>query len=146
MATEPGDRLKGKVTRTAVGRSSYGEYPIVELEPDEGGGALSVHAFHQVFANELAKLDVKPGMRIGIKYLGETAKENGSGSYHDYVVATDEPEPEFDWARFRSKPDDPDDDAPSGSEVPADTQGLPDGKLVDDDESVPFWEVCLRDT
>jgi hypothetical protein len=125
---EPGDKLVGIVTDLSTRDGEYGTYPIVTVRSEEG--ELAAHCFHEVLANELARVAPKVGDHIGIKYAG---KDPDRG-YHRYRVRRDGDQ-SFDWGRFG----DPD-AAPSkatASDVAADTEGLPVGGGGSDDD-VPF--------
>jgi hypothetical protein len=66
---QPGDKLVGIVTALSTRNGEYGEYPIVTVRSDDG--EFAAHAFHEVLANELAKVAPKVGDQVGIKYVGK---------------------------------------------------------------------------
>lgn len=66
---EIGDKVVGKVVEISERDGEWGTYPLVVLELD-GGELIALHAFHQVFKSELARLRPSEGDRLGVKYLG----------------------------------------------------------------------------
>ena len=96
---KPGDVLVGKVVSITEGEAGYGPYPLLEVEADDGA-VRSVHAFHTVLKNELARLRPRPGERLGILYKGKI----GDNRYESYRVAVErddefEGRNDVDWDR-----------------------------------------------
>ncbi len=90
----PGEKVIGTVTALDVREGTYGAYPIVTL--DTGNSEVAVHCFHEVLANELAKIAPKIGDRVGIKDVGKHPERG----YHVYKVRRDGGGDEFAWNRF----------------------------------------------
>jgi hypothetical protein len=65
----------------------------VTIRSDDG--EFAVHCFHEVLANELARIAPKVGDRIGIKYSGK----DRDGGYHRYR-ARGEGAGAFRWSEF----------------------------------------------
>ena len=91
---ESGDKLIGVVTDLSSRTGEYGSYPIVTVRDDDGN-EWAVHAFHEVLANEFARIAPKVGDRIGIKYAGKHPERG----YHRYRVQRDG-DAAFDWSQF----------------------------------------------
>jgi hypothetical protein len=96
----PGDKVVGTVTDLTSRDGEYGTYPIVTL--NTGDGEVALHCFHEVLANELARIAPKVGDQLGVKYVGRHPERG----YHIYRVrrAGDE---SFDWGRFGDTSGDP---------------------------------------
>jgi len=90
---QPGDKLVGIVTELSTRDGEYGTYPIVTVRSEKG--ELAAHCFHEVLANELARVAPKVGDHLGIKYAGKHPERG----YHMYRVRRGGDE-SFDWARF----------------------------------------------
>jgi hypothetical protein len=75
---EDSPKIVGEVTALSEREGTYGRYPIVTLRTEQGERAI--HAFHEVLANELARIAPKVGDKIGVKYMGKH-EERG---YHQY--------------------------------------------------------------
>jgi hypothetical protein len=125
----PGDKVIGTVTALDVRDGTYGAYPIVTLDTEDGEVAL--HCFHEVLANELAKIAPKIGDRVGVKYAGKHPERG----YHIYRVQRDGDDTEFAWGRFGGETAGaPASDLP---EVADSGYGQP-PKSKDDDDDIPF--------
>lgn len=121
---EQGDLLVGVVVALGSNDGGFGPYTVVTVEIDadgatEGGGnpipvgdERAWHAFHTVAANELEKLAVRVGDRIGAKYLGVQTAKDGETQFHHWRIVSepatrpDEPETAVD----ASPPADPESD------------------------------------
>ncbi len=127
-----GEKVVGTVTALDVREGTYGEYPIVTL--DTGNSEVAVHCFHEVLANELAKIAPKIGDRVGIKYAGKHPERG----YHLYRVRRDGDDTEFAWNRFSG--DEPAAAPAPASDVPSDFAGFgePPKPKDDGDEPLPF--------
>jgi hypothetical protein len=83
---QSGEMLIGKIV--AIGRrvTEYSPegYLILTVQ-DEQGKFRAVHAFHYVLQEELRKYKLKPGIEIGIKFLGKPEGKN----YVSYRVEAD---------------------------------------------------------
>jgi hypothetical protein len=90
----PGDKIVGTVTDLTTRDGEYGRYPIVTL--NTGTGEVALHCFHEVLANELARIAPKVGDQVGVKYVG---KDPDKG-YHRYRVRRGGDGDTFDWGRF----------------------------------------------
>jgi hypothetical protein len=90
---QPGDKLVGIITDLSSREGEYGVYAICTVRTEDG--EFAAHAFHEVLANELARIAPEVGDHIGIKYLG---MDPGKG-YHNYRVRRGGDET-FDWTRF----------------------------------------------
>lgn len=90
---QPGDSIKGKVVDLDVRDGAYGRYPLVTLETDRG--QVTVHAFHEVLASELARRSPKPGDVIEVAYRGKHPDKG----YHLYSVSGDG-DLAFNWNQF----------------------------------------------
>lgn len=96
---QPGESVKGTVTRIGVGDAGWGAYPILVLRV---AGTLherdvAVHAFRDVLKAELAQRQVQVGDVITVTYLGLHAK-----GYHGYRV--EGADRAFDWSQFGGAP------------------------------------------
>jgi hypothetical protein len=89
-----GEKVVGTVVALDEREGAYGSYPIVTLNTAEGEVAL--HAFHEVLANELARVSPKLGDEIGVKYLGQHAEKG----YHQYRVRRADEGSDFNWGRY----------------------------------------------
>lgn len=94
---ESGDKLTGAVTDISTGQGGYDPYPIVTLQPDDGGAEVAVHAFHTVLRRELARRRPKIGTHLEITYLGK--KGDGREAYHLYRVRGEGDKAGYDWDR-----------------------------------------------
>lgn len=83
---EAGDRLLGDVLAITYTAGRHGTYGTVRVR-ERSGDISEVIATHTTLRKKLHELKVQPGDRLGIKYLGEVSKVDGSGSYFDYSVA-----------------------------------------------------------
>ena len=92
---KPGEYLIGKVTGIDERDGSYGTYPIVTVETEDGK-RLAFHAYHTVARGELARLRPKTGDDIGIKYHGKDAERG----YERYTMRVDRPGAEPDWDKL----------------------------------------------
>ena len=117
---EPGDKLVGVVTELSSRDGNYGPYSIITVRDDDGN-EWAVHAFHEVLANELARIAPKVGDRVGFKYAGKHPERG----YHRYRVQRDG-DTAFDWTKFAG------DDVPA-TDVPVD---MPETDAIGDD--IPF--------
>jgi hypothetical protein len=95
-----GDSIVGIVTDLSSREGEYGTYPIVTVRGDDGERAL--HCFHEVLANELARIAPKVGDQLGVKYVGRHPERG----YHIYRVRRGGDE-SFDWGRFGDISGDP---------------------------------------
>lgn len=89
---EPGDRLIGIVVDVGTREGTYGPYPVVTVESEEDGCDLAFHGFHSVARQELARLKVRVGDRIGLAYHGRRTSKGGD-EYESYVIRVDREEP-----------------------------------------------------
>jgi hypothetical protein len=98
---ERGDKIVGTVTAMSSRDGGYGEYPIVEIKPDDGE-PVAVHCIHDVLKNELAGIKPTIGLRLGIKYVGKVKSETSRGEYHSYRVMADGAggTSGVDWSKF----------------------------------------------
>jgi len=107
------DVLEGRVVQITTGTSEYGDYPIIEIE-QENGERRAFHAFHTAARSQLRR--VKPAVddTLGIKYLGRKRSKNaprGFSAYENYRVLSDRSA--FDWdSETPSNPDTDDTDVP----------------------------------
>lgn len=97
---EPGDQIVGKVVAVTEGESTYGPYPIIEIEvktcTEQGrsvppGTLKAWHVFDTVAKNEVAKQKPAPRDEIGGQFLGVKKTKPGSAyeSYRDWHVITE---------------------------------------------------------
>jgi hypothetical protein len=107
----PGDKLAGTVTDITARDGEYGRYAIVTL--NTGDGEVALHCFHEVLANEFARIAPKVGDEVGVKYVG---KDPDKG-YHRYRVRRAGDGDSFDWGRYGA-PDDPGPEHSDDDEVP----------------------------
>lgn len=96
---------------------AYGTYPILTVQPF-AGEPVSVHAFHQVLAGQLARARPQIGELVGIKYEGKVERD-GAADYHAFRVVVDRPDVPFDWG-------------------PSEHAGEPDGPPAPDEDDIPF--------
>jgi hypothetical protein len=93
----PGDRIIGTVVAVTEGESTYGPYPIIEIEVKTGteqdkkipeGTLKAWHVFATVAKNEVAKQKPARNDEIGSEFLGTKATKPGSAhaSYDDWHV------------------------------------------------------------
>lgn len=101
-----GDKLVGIVVDVSEREGNFGSYPIVTVRT-AAGEELAVHAFHEVLANELARIAPKPGDEIGLKYLGKHPERG----YHRYRVRRSGATAEVSWAKYAGDGDSTDDAA-----------------------------------
>lgn len=87
--------ITGKLVDVRPVEGSYGPYPLVELEQDDGVVWL-VHAFRDVIRNELANCAPQPGDKISIAYGGKSER----GYYRYRVRHADGRHNSVNWARF----------------------------------------------
>jgi hypothetical protein len=137
----PGDKVIGTVTALDVRDGTYGSYPIVTI--DTGDGELALHCFHEVLANELAKIAPKIGDRVGVKYAGKRPERG----YHIYRVQRDGDDTEFAWNRFGGEDTAPSSDPDGRVSVNDDVENSRDygkptaplaGTGTPDDDTIPF--------
>lgn len=88
---EPGSMAIGKVIGLQKGWSDQSEsfYPIVVIEDELTGNALSIHGFHFVLKDRLAALRPALGERIGIKMGDKVPSKDGRRSIQTYTVKVD---------------------------------------------------------
>jgi hypothetical protein len=131
---EPGAKVVGTVTDLTARDGQFGRYAVVTIHAEGEGfdGEVAVHAFHEVLANELARVAPKVGDRIGIRYDGRDSDKG----YHRYRVRGEDSR--FDWGAFGDPQPGPAD--MFRSEVPGDTAGLgePERSTESDDDEIPF--------
>jgi hypothetical protein len=97
----PGDSVKGKVVDLDVRDGEYGQYPLVTLDTADRG-QVTIHAFHEVLASELARRAPKPGDVIEVSYRGQHPHKG----YHLYQV-TGDGDLAFNWNKFGGADPDP---------------------------------------
>jgi hypothetical protein len=90
--------LKGVMVSAEPGTSSYGEYPIVKIQEDGTGKVWTVHAFHTVLRQNIARCMPKPGDRLEIAFLGKTPDTPQRKGYYNWQVSGGQPR-EYDWSR-----------------------------------------------
>jgi hypothetical protein len=137
---DPGDKIEGEVVAIAERAGEYDPYPIVTVRRSDGE-EFAIHAFHTVLAGEFAKLQLKLGDKIAVKYLGKKQNRAGNGSYHAYRVVKDGDEPLVNWTKYATGTDD--DDSTPASDLPSDFPaptgyGQPPAKPKDDGDDIPF--------
>lgn len=130
---EPGDTVTGSIADISEHDAGYGKYPIVELDTDSG--TVTIHAFHDVLKNELARLAPDIGDSVTITYRGKHEK-----GYHLYRVRGGDGRGRgIDWGRYG---DSGTPEPPPASDVPSDfTYGerpKPQDTPKDDGDDVPF--------
>jgi hypothetical protein len=82
-----GDAIVGTLRHRRVANSEHShDYPLLILEPQDGGEFVGVHAFHRVLWDEVVSQDPQPGDAIGVKYLGRVHRE-GSPDYERFTLA-----------------------------------------------------------
>lgn len=121
---DDGAVLVGTVTDIAMGWSDFmnGHYPIVTVQPEDGGDPVAVHGFHAALFSQLKQLRPEKGERIGIKYEGQRPhKTNAKQTVAVYIVKIDGRTADV-WGQL--------DPAPS---FPA-----PDPEKASDNEQLPF--------
>jgi hypothetical protein len=91
---EPGESIIGELADVGERDGGYGPYPVLTLATDDG--ARTVHAFHEVLRNELAKLAPQIGERIGIKYVGKHPERG----YHQYRLRAERAGGSVNWSRY----------------------------------------------
>lgn len=108
---EPGDVLVGEVTDISVGQSLYGgAYPIITVQPEDGGEPVAIHGFHTGLKARFLELKPKVGERLGVKYDGKRPlKSDNTKDVAVYIVKVDGRGAENVWAQM---------DAPTAEEVP----------------------------
>ena len=95
---DPGDKLVGTVVDISERDGAFGRYPIVTLSTEDG--ELAIHAFHDVLANELARIAPKVGDELGVKYAGKHPDKG----YHQYRVRRAGASADVDWSRYGDDP------------------------------------------
>ena len=91
----PGQSIVGVVVDVTEREGAYGRYPIVTLRT-EAGDERALHAFHEVLADELAKLAPKPGDEIGVKFLGKHPERK----YYRYRARRSGATAEVAWSKY----------------------------------------------
>jgi hypothetical protein len=87
--------IEGKLARVSAVEGSYGRYPRLELEQDDGL-VWAVHVLHDVLRSELEDLRPQIGDPISISYRGKTPR-----GYFGYRVRfVDGSSGQIDWSRF----------------------------------------------
>ena len=129
---QPGDTVSGRIEDISEHDAGYGKYPILELATETG--TVSVHCFHDVLKNELARLAPDIGDSVTLTYKGRHPDKG----YHQYRVRDGDGKGRgINWGSYgeASAPE------PPASDVPNDfpTYGQPPAKPQDDgDDSIPF--------
>lgn len=94
---QPGDSITGRIEDISEHDAGYGTYPILELATD--AGTVSVHCFHDVLKNELARLAPDIGDTLTITYQGKHLEKG----YHRYRVRDgDGVGHGINWSRYGS--------------------------------------------
>lgn len=137
---DEGDTLVGIITAVDSGWSGYrnGNYPIITVQPEDGGDEVAVHCFHAALFNRVMSLRPKVGERIGVQYQGKReSKENPRNTVAVYALRLDRPNDD-PYARIAaSQPDPP--QAPPATDVPADVSDFkPDENTAPADDDIPF--------
>lgn len=134
---EEGDKVIGRITDIAMGRSNYGNrrYPIITVD-DEENGPVAVHCFHAALYNRMMELRPKVGERIGVQFKGiEPHKTEPSQTVAQYVVRIDGRSADVFGALAAEAP------APRvESDVPADVSDFAPAPSADKpaDDDIPF--------
>jgi hypothetical protein len=89
-----GDRVAGKVVDIVGLDRGWGVYPCVTLETADG--AVSVHAFHSVLRQELARRRPKRGDDLEVVYAGKKESPGSANGYHAYKVIGGQ-QREYNW-------------------------------------------------
>lgn len=98
-----GDVLIGTVITVDAGQNSYGRYPIVTIEAEEGssgvkkGEKVAFHGFTTVAMNQLNKARPRPGERVRIECTNVPKKKGERGDYWAWSVRVDRTMSENDW-------------------------------------------------
>lgn len=81
-----GESVEGVVVALDVTTSEYttDDIPVITLESD--GVLRGVRGYHTTLRNDLAKLNLKVGDTLAIRYDGKKATKDGKRSFHSYVV------------------------------------------------------------
>ena len=127
--------ISGKLLDVRSASGNYGEYPLLEIEQDDGV-TWSVHAFRDVLQSELASVAPQLGDKVSISYGGRHEK-----GYYLYRVRKLGAEPTaISWGKWGGDP-------PPEPDVPVDASDLPpavEGKSIADraaeeyGDDVPF--------
>lgn len=83
---ELGDALKGTVAELSERTSEHGSFPVVGIF-DTDGKAWEWAAIGTVALGRVYELDLHPGDRLGVRYLGKTSPKSGGTPYHDWRIA-----------------------------------------------------------
>lgn len=83
---EPNDEVFGQVVSISEREGDYDPYPYIEIDDEDSGKIIGVHAFHTVLKNEIAAKKPQVGDTLGIVYLGkQTSKRvNAQGKSSEF--------------------------------------------------------------
>lgn len=125
---EPGDKVIGKIIGLQKGWSDQqgAYYPIIILEDELTGEAVSVHGFHYVLKERLASLRPVVGERIGIKMGDKIPSKDGRRTIQTYTVRV-EGRSEDIWDDIKSP----------RTQAPAAQTNAP-ATAIESDEDIPF--------
>lgn len=140
---EEGDVLVGKVLTVDLGFSpqSGTHYPIVTVQPEDGGDPVAIHGFHMALKQRFMALKPVRGETIGVQYKGkEPHKTDRTKTVAVYVVKVKGRDADV-WGTLgaAAAPALP----PQGFQphAPVDTSDFaprPSQRPADDDDDIPF--------
>jgi hypothetical protein len=126
-----GDTISGRIDDISEHDAGFGRYPILELVTDTS--VVSVHCYHDVLKNELARLAPTIGDSVTITYQGKHPEKN----YHRYRVRDGDGHGRgINWSAYGETSEPPKSDLPDDFDT---SYGQPPAKPQDDgDDPVPF--------
>lgn len=95
MFEEEGTMIVGKVLGFDRAYSKYGPHPVVVVQNEEDGEAVSVHCLHTALKEQMREQSPAVGDRVGIKYTGDKVSKSSGETYKNFLVRVDSPTKTF---------------------------------------------------
>ncbi|RTL65869.1 MAG: hypothetical protein EKK42_20195 [Pseudonocardiaceae bacterium] len=82
-----GESVEGVVTYIGVTDSEYttDEIPVITLKTDDDV-LRGIRGYHKNLREDIAKVDLRIGDRLAVRYDGKKPTKDGKRSYHAYTV------------------------------------------------------------
>lgn len=101
QASTAGDRIVGTVLEVLERAGKFSEFVVLVVNAEvvevDGrtapAGEWEVPAARAVLADEIRRRHVRPGDRVGVRYLGEKTTGNGGASFHAFRVVHEPAQP-----------------------------------------------------